>query len=151
MRIEYLSDDMRAIRLVAGWLHAEFGDRGRGSTLETRVQRIRKRAQRQTIPLAFVARENGSIVGSASLVAHDMEARLDLTPWLASVYVLPGYRKRGIGSALCRRVAQETRGLGFGRIYLITYDKEEFYRGLGWKEIQRTEYRRDKVTVMASV
>lgn len=149
MRIEYLSDDMRAIRQVAGWLYAELGHRGRGSTLETRVQRMRQRAQRCAIPLAFIARENGSMVGTASLVAHDMEARLDLTPWLASVYVLPGYRKRGIGSALCRRVAREARALGFGRIHLITYDKEDFYKDLGWKEIQRTEYRRDKVTVMA--
>jgi hypothetical protein len=35
------------------------------------------------------------------------------------------------------------------RIHLITYDKEDFYKGLGWKEIQRTEHRSDKVTVMA--
>jgi N-acetylglutamate synthase-like GNAT family acetyltransferase len=107
------------------------------------------RAQRRTIPLAFIAREDGSIVGTASLVAHDMEGRLDLSPWLASVYVLPSYRKRGFGAALCRRVAQEARKLGFGRIYLITYDKEDFYKGLGWKEIQRREYRREKVIVMA--
>ena len=79
-----------------------------------------------------------------------MESRLDLPPWLASVYVLPSHRKRGIGAALCRRVAHEARRFGFGRLYLITYDKEDFYKGLGWKEIQRTQYRKDKVTVMAS-
>lgn len=149
MRIEYLTDDMRIIRQVASWLHAEFGHRGRGSTLETRIQRVRKRAQRRAIPLAFIARENGQIVGTASLVAHDMEARLDLTPWLASVYVLPSHRKRGIGAALCRRVTREARRLGFGRLYLITFDKEDFYKALGWKEIQRTQYRRNKVTIMA--
>ena len=149
MRIEYLPDDMRAIRQVAGWLHAEFGHRSRGSTLETRIQRICKRAQRRALPLAFIARENVSIVGTASLVAHDIDARLDLTPWLASVYVPPSHRKRGIGGSLCQRVVQEARTLGFGRIYLFTFDKTSFYKSLGWKEIQQRKYHREDVTIMA--
>jgi GNAT superfamily N-acetyltransferase len=149
MRIDYLPDDARTIRQVATWLYREWGHMSRGNTLETAVQRISERAWRRTIPLTLIARENGSPVGTASLVTHDMKTRSDLSPWLASVYVLPSYRGRGIGAALCRRAAREARGLGFGRIYLFTYDKANFYQGLGWKEIRRTIYRRHKVTVMA--
>jgi predicted N-acetyltransferase YhbS len=149
MRIEYLPNEMRAIWQVAGWLHAEFGHRGRGSTLETRILRICERAQKRALPLAFIARENGSIVGTASLVAHDIDARLDLTPWLASVYVSPSHRNRGIGASLCRRVVQEARTLGFGRIYLFTFDKTSFYKSLGWKGIQQRKYHKEDVTVVA--
>ena len=149
MKIEYLSNDSRTIQQVAGWLYGEWGHLSRGNTLTTAIRRISERAQRRTIPVTLVARENGAPVGTASLIAHDMRTRMDLTPWLASVYVLPSHRGRGIGAALCRRAAREAHGLGFSRIYLFTHDKAGFYQILGWKEIQRTEYRKQKVTLMA--
>jgi predicted N-acetyltransferase YhbS len=146
--IDYLTDEIVTIRRIAGWLHAEFGHRGRGSNLQTRIERIRRRAKRRDIPLTFVAREKGVVVGTASLVAHDMETRLDLTPWLASVYVLPNYRRRGFGSSLCKRVVQEAHRLGFGRLYLFTFDRKTFYERLGWKAVQRGHYHTHEVTVM---
>jgi predicted N-acetyltransferase YhbS len=149
MRIEYLSNDARTIQQVAARLYGEWGHLSRGGTLATALRRISERAERRTMPLTFVAREDCIPVGTASLITYDMRTRLDLAPWLASVYVRPSYRRRGIGAALCRRVAREARELGYGRIYLFTYDKANFYKVLGWKQIQRTEYRRQKVTVMA--
>jgi N-acetylglutamate synthase-like GNAT family acetyltransferase len=100
------------------------------------------------IPLTLIAHNNGTPIGTASLVAHDMKTRLDRTPWLASVYVLPSYRRRGFGAALCRRAVREARRLGYERIYLFTPDKAEFYRARGWKEIERAKYRNQKVTIM---
>jgi GNAT superfamily N-acetyltransferase len=148
VRIDYLPMDAQNIRQVAGWLHAEFGPRGRGATLETRTQRVRDRAGSREIPLTFVAYEAGVPMGTASLVAHDLYSRRDLTPWLASVYVLPAFRGRGVGAALCRRALREAARLGFGRLHLFTFDQEKFYASMGWTEIERTEFWRQKVTVM---
>jgi GNAT superfamily N-acetyltransferase len=149
MRIEYLPKDERTIHQVAAWLYSEWGHVTPGSTLARGVARISERADRRTIPLAFVARAGCVSVGTASLVFHDLQIRTDLSPWMSSVYVLASYRRRGIGAALCRRVAREARGLGLGRIYLYTPDKAAFYASLGWKEIQQPDYRGKKVTVMA--
>ena len=149
MRIEYLADDRGTIREVASWLYGEWGHLSPGTTLEIAVKRITQRAGRRTIPLTLVARENRFPVGTASLTAHDLRTRMDLTPWLASVYVLPSFRGRGLGAALCRRAVHEGRRLGFRRIYLFTQDKAEFYKRLGWKTIQRMEYRKQTVTIMA--
>jgi GNAT superfamily N-acetyltransferase len=149
MRIEYLPDDPRTILEVAGWLYGEWGHLSRGNTLEKAIRRISRRAEARTIPLTLIVRDHGAPVGTASLVAHDMKTRLNLTPWLASVYVVPSHRRRGFGAALCRRVVREAKRLGYGRIYLFTPDKAEFYKALEWKEIQRVKYRKQKVTMMA--
>jgi len=149
MRIEYLPDDQQTIQQVATWLYSEWGHLSRGSTLERAIRRISRRAQARTMPLTLVARDNGTPVGTASLVTHGMRTRLDLTPWLGAVYVLPKYRGRGIGTALCRRAVREARRLGYERVYLFTPDKSEFYKALGWKKIHRAKYRNQNVTVMA--
>ena len=71
------------------------------------------------------------MVGSASLIAQDMDTRPELSPWLASVYVAAEHRRQGIGSALVRRVAQEAAALGVETLYLFTPDQEHFYARLG--------------------
>lgn len=149
MKIEYLPDDSRTIQQVATWLYREWGHLKRGNTLEKAIQRISRRVASRVMPFTLILRNDGAPVGTASLVAHDMRTRLDLTPWLASVYVLPGHRRRGFGAALCRRAVREARRLGYKRIYLFTPDKAEFYKALGWKVIEHAKYRKQKVTVMA--
>ena len=91
----------------------------------------------------------GILLGSASLVAHDMDTRMDLSPWLARVYVTPEHRSRGVGTALVQRVLEETIELGVETLYLFTPDREEFYASLGWSVVERTEYRGQKVVIMA--
>ena len=98
------------------------------------------RISRREVPTAFVAVVDESVVGMACLVAHDVESRPALTPWLATVLVAPEYRRRRIGSALSERVAEEARALGFRSLYLVTFDKMKFYARLGWTELEDMEY-----------
>ena len=74
---------------------------------------------------------------------------MDLSPWLASVYVTPEHRSRGIGTALVQRVIEEAVGLSVETLYLFTPDREGFYASLGWSVVERTEYRGQKVVIMA--
>ena len=88
-------------------------------------------------------------VGTASLIADDMSIRRELSPWLASVFVVPEYRGQGIASTLVRRVEAEATASGFERFYLYTPDQQALYRRLGWQNEENVEYRREHVTVMA--
>ncbi len=74
---------------------------------------------------------------------------MDLTPWLAGLYVAPEHRREGIGSALVARVVGEARGLGLHRLYLYTPDQECFYARLGWWVVDKCEHRGESVVVMA--
>ena len=99
------------------------------------------------IPTTFVA-VGDDLLGSAAIVACDMETHGDLSPWLASVYVSDRYRRHGVGSALVRHVMYEAARNGFDALYLFTPDRESFYRRLGWNRYETTIYHGEAVVVM---
>lgn len=141
-RIEYLADHLSLVPMLAQWHHREWNHLRPDETVGGRALRLRESARRDGYPLTFVALSDGELLGSASFVAHDMEIRRDLTPWLADLYVAPTHRRRGIGSALVRRVTQEAAGLGIPLLYLFTtsQENESLYANLGWSVRERVEY-----------
>jgi GNAT superfamily N-acetyltransferase len=148
MHIEYMADHPEYIPTVAHWLHAQFSYLSPGSSVERRIARLGKHLSKGQMPTTFLALSGGTPLGTASLTAHDMDTRMDLSPWLASVYVGPAYRRQGIGAALVQRVAKEALALGHETLYLYTPDQEAFYARRGWSIIERVQYRGYEVTVM---
>ena len=148
MRIEYLSDHPEALLTLAEWQHAEWGHLRPGDTLEKRMVRLRGFANGDQIPLTVVALEGDEVLGSASLIEHDMETRMELTPWLAGVFVGEPYRRRGIGAELVRRIMAEAGRLKVPVLYLYTVHSEKFYAGLGWTLMERTSYREQPIVIM---
>jgi predicted N-acetyltransferase YhbS len=129
-----------AVDILAEWHHAQWSYLDRDVTLAQRAAALRRRKS-DGIPLTVVALAGETVLGSASLIRHDMDTRMELAPWLASVYVAPDYRRQGIGSALVRRIEHEARTLGHKTLYLFTPDMQHFYETLGWKALESTVYR----------
>ena len=78
---------------VVDWLREEFGHAGSPS----REQQIAAMlAQPDQSEETFVLLDDSVPVGTASLVNSDLPSHPDLTPWLASVLVLPPLRYRRI-------------------------------------------------------
>jgi len=77
-----------------------------------------------------------------------METRMELTPWLAGVYVGEQYRRRGIGAELVRRIMAEAGRLQVSLLYLYTVHSERFYAALGWKLMERTSYLEHNIVIM---
>ena len=149
MNIEYLPRNQDIIHTLAKWHYAQWGYLNPGDSVETRIADFNAQLGSKGIPITFIALSEATLLGSASLVAHDMDTRPDLSPWLASVYVAPEYRNRGVGSALVRRAMEEARDRGVGRLYLFTPNKEAFYTHLGWSTVERTDYKGEPVVIMA--
>jgi N-acetylglutamate synthase-like GNAT family acetyltransferase len=95
-----------------------------------------------------IAVSDDELLGSASLIEHDMDSRLELTPWLAGVFVGPQQRRQGIGAALVRRVIGEATSLNISKLYLYTVDSAAFYANLGWLLLEHTAYRGKEVSIM---
>src|SRR3954470_15111878 len=117
MTIEYLADHPETLETIVQWTHQEWGDVRGGETLEQRRKRFAGSMNRDRIPLSVVALEDGEVLGSASLIAHDMETRMELTPWLASVFVGEQYRRHGVGAELVRRIMAEAGKLKLPLLY----------------------------------
>ena len=148
MKIDYLAEHIEHVPLLAKWFHDQWGYLSPGYTIEERTVRVRAKAQREAIPIAFIATDNGKPVGSASLVECDMDSHSHLTPWLSSVYVESSSREQGVGEALLSRVIQEAQQLGYLSLYLWTPSEEKFYSKRGWKTLEVTEYKNEHAVVM---
>lgn len=143
MTIDYLRDVPEHTETIAKWIYDTFLHEFEIMTFEEWLE-LMKHPERIT----FVAIENGRVLGTASLDFADLPPRDDLTPWLASVYVLPEFRARGLGAKLVEAVENEAKAKGFERIYLHTSDREGFYAKRGWQLVDKVEYWQKINTVM---
>jgi predicted N-acetyltransferase YhbS len=148
LQILPLYERPQAIEQLARWHFAQWGSLNPAGTIERRIARFQEHLQPDRVPQTFVAVDDDQLLGSASLVAADLPNRADLSPWLASVYVDPPFRQRGIGAALVEFVAKEARRLGFPVIYLFTPDRAAFYGRLGWQVVEQSDWNGIGVTVM---
>jgi len=89
MHIESLADHPLLSAVISGWHFDKWGDRYPGTTRAAWTWELAGRCERNHIPIAVAAMVNAEPIGSASLVVCDMDARPELSPWLAAVYVLP--------------------------------------------------------------
>jgi N-acetylglutamate synthase-like GNAT family acetyltransferase len=149
IRIDYLADHPECIPTLAEWHLRQWSYLSPGDSIERRNTSLRRHSGRRQIPTTFVALADSLPIGCASLVEHDMDTRMQLSPWMASVYVDPGYRRQGTGSALVQRVVDEAQALAVATLYLYTPDKESFYSRLGWQVMERTLYRGYQQVVMS--
>ena len=135
IRIEYLSDHIDSIPDLAKWHHEEWKELLTAWTFEQAVDELRTHTGRRQVPTTLVAFEGSRMIGSASLLASDLDGWQHLSPWLASVYVQRDQRGKGIGRRLVKRVAEEARELGFMALHLWTEGQRALYEHLGWQVI----------------
>jgi predicted N-acetyltransferase YhbS len=103
---------------------------------------------RSSLPVTFLAMEDSKVVGTVSLDLSDLPSHDQLSPWLASLFVVPEARGRGIATALVRH-AQEFPALRkVSALYLWTPGLTRLYERCGWIEIERTHYASRPITVM---
>src|SRR5437899_22311 len=141
MQISYLSEHPEFIPVLASALLEHYRDVLPKETLETRAGKLRTHLNRDSLPIAWVAHSEAGVAGTAALRVHDLEGREDLTPWLGGVYVLPEYRRRGIGTALCDTVEQKVTALGARTVYLFTLDRQRWYSAMGWDLVEPCTWR----------
>ncbi|GHA94336.1 GNAT family N-acetyltransferase [Modicisalibacter luteus] len=143
-----LRPDSPHVVTVATWQHEAWGHLNPSLGFTGRCDEVRSECGSGGVPRVFVAMSNDRPVGTASLIECDMTSRPHLTPWLASVFVLPEWRGQGIASRLVKRVEEEARSTGLERFYLYTPDQQSLYGRLGWQEREHLTYRGEAVTIM---
>jgi len=152
MQIIDLNDAPQHIPQLAEWHHRQWSYLNPRGTIERRIEKLRTHLCAAPIPSTYIAladdAANSELLGSASLVAQDMDTHSELTPWLASVFVNPSQRRQGIGAMLVKRIMSAAQAAGVTTLSLFTPDQEHFYRQLGWSTIATELYRGAEVTIM---
>lgn len=147
IKLDYLADHLDLIPTITRWVYDEWGSAG--ETYESWLEGMRRRANREMIPVTIIAFAGDEPVGTATVALHDMKSRMDLTPWGAGVFVQPEYRGRGIATALMRKIEGIARDMGYQTLYLYTRSAEGLYERLGWVVISREDYQGREVALMA--
>ena len=93
------------------------------------------RSSEAGLPKTFFALHNGSPIGFVCLLSSNVPSRQDLTPWLASLYVVPEHRNKRVGQRLVEHCLIHTSMLGYERLYLFTSSAIAYYTKMGWCEV----------------
>jgi GNAT superfamily N-acetyltransferase len=121
----------------------------RGFPLSYIAGRLEENLNAEPLPVALVAHEGATFLGTSSVIASDLEDLPQYTPWVAAVWVDPQHRQRRIGRALVARAAGEVFDLGIDRVYLCAQkQRRNFYVRQGWTPIEEDVGTR-QVTVFA--
>lgn len=149
LSIAYLADYPAHLTLLAEWMFTTWGHYNPGSSIERIQSKLAEHLKRDNLPITLVALDNHQPVGTCSLRIND-GIRPDLTPWLASLFVLPEYRGKGIGEKLIEAITQEARRFHYPKLYLLAFDPTlpSWYQKLGWQGIGMDKLHDQAVSVM---
>jgi predicted N-acetyltransferase YhbS len=87
-------------------------------------------------PFALVAHQKDQYAGHVLAIRSDLGSRPDLSPWIAALWVEPGFREQGIATALMKAAKAELALKGVPIAYLCAnLSKRKFYQSRGWKLI----------------
>lgn len=150
MRIEAIGAHRDLVATLANWHHATWGHLYSHWTLDVARAELEDHAARASgLPTTLLAIEDGELLGSVSLVFEDApELSEHGSPWLASLYVTPSARGRGIGAQLARAAVERAAEEGVAELFLFTPEHRAFYERLGWRPLARTRLKGAAVDLM---
>lgn len=119
------------------------------ASFEEELQSLELFASDRSLGVALVATTGGEPIGTCLLAESEIEPNHDVSPWLAGLFVVPAYRRKGAGAALVHAVEDQARLRGFSRLYLYTSDAVPFYARLGWSVVDRTNWKGFDTAFMA--
>lgn len=143
-----LEERPKYIDQLAGWLHEEFKSYNPNQEIGDRINRLKKMIIGDELPIMYIALENDQLLGCASLVECDLKIRSELTPWLASVFVHPSFRKQGAATKLVSEIINHSKRRGFEKLYLFTPDQQRLYAKLGFEIYENLDYWGKNIDIM---
>jgi GNAT superfamily N-acetyltransferase len=157
VEIELITGLHRLAPLLAVWHHDEWGHlydpavwNREVATREFEAMAAADASDRTWVAFDGAARDADAVLGSVSLAAtDDLDGFDHLGPWLASMYVTPAARGRGVATALMRALLEGAHRDGHHTVYLFTSGQEQFWADRGWTAVAVVDTEGHPSTVMS--
>lgn len=142
MEIVPLSSCPQYVPILAHWAFVHWY-LDRNISFEVVESDYRRRADFSSLPVCWTAIHLGMPVGMVSLKEYDLQSHRHLKPWLSALYVIPQFRKKGIGERLINQVISYAGSHNMNELHLFTDHRDsdylsEYYRIRGWNLLERT-------------
>lgn len=148
--IEKLEHARQHFEAAANLLYREFS-RPTGRTLESRKEMLAENSSGRPDYVTYVAYEGGTFLATATFAKYDLEARQDLSPWLASVATMPSARRKGTGRKIVQAIIDHARAEDVKTLYLFTPDRMRLYHLMGWRPVQTFRHDDGKIHTLMSL
>jgi predicted N-acetyltransferase YhbS len=101
------------------------------------------------VPTTWVIhRELDTLMGSISVVLDDLPGHSGLNPWVASLFVFPKFRGRGLGKVLTQKALDFLCKQQHPHAFLFTQDKAPFFSKFQFAVHAKTQAQEKEVTLM---
>jgi len=132
IEVSDLRDHPEFLEVVAVGVWQEWWQE-KGRTQTHILSRTEEALGGNVIPSVLVAHAGEVFLGSVALIAHDMKARPEYTPWLAALLVHPDHRDKGVASRLMVELEAFGKRHGIDKLYLCAVPAlRSFYEAKGW-------------------
>jgi N-acetylglutamate synthase-like GNAT family acetyltransferase len=142
-----LGDFFESIPKIAEWFYNEWCEIYDVDMQDSVRKRIETWTSNDRIPTALVAVVANQVVGTVALKSSELN--FPYSPCLAGLYVVPQFRRKGIGAILVGAAEQKAATLEVSRLYLYTPRSQAFYEGLGWSILEQAQLASGAVSVMS--
>ena len=116
---------------------------------ETALADFRLEKVNSDLPTTWVAHHPaGILLGSVSLVLDDLPGHPGLNPWLASLFVFPKYRGRGLGRILTQTALDFLAARRYPHAFLFTKDQVAFFSKFQFAVHAKSKAQGREVTIM---
>src|SRR5882724_4227855 len=140
IRIERLANHREHLPMIVQWFEREWPAHYGANGQADAEADLRSYGGNSELPIGIIAFCDGEPCGVAALKRDSIPIRSHLTPWAGAGFVLPSFRRRGIGASLLAGVEQVAREFGFGRVYCATSTSASLLERSGWHFIERINH-----------
>ncbi|MGC3791262.1 GNAT family N-acetyltransferase [Priestia aryabhattai] len=144
MVIDFLSNHPSYIKEVASMIYKEFVENTSSEMTFEETLIFFSQTKKDGFPLTLIALEGEECLGTVSIVENDLKTQDVYKPWLASLYIKPQYRSRGVGQSLIIEVLKVAKNLGYQELYLKTETASDYYQSRGWNLVRKGLDNNDK-------
>jgi predicted N-acetyltransferase YhbS len=147
--ISRLCDAFSFAPVLASAHAQEWGHLYQNWNLQTALADFEREKAGSDLPTTWVIHQtSGTPIGSISLVKDDLPGHPNLNPWLASLYVFPEFRGRGLGRLLVQQALDFLRQQKYPHAYLFTEDQVPFFSKFGFSVHHPAQANGHPVTIM---
>lgn len=101
-----------------------------------------------TLPATLILLEKNTVIGSVSLVFNDHPTRLDLNPWLASLFILPAHRGQGYAAPLIEAAIAFAAAARYPALHLFTETAATLFQRHGFKIMENSTLQGHPITLL---